>query len=165
MTSSDRDGNKAVVLLNVSLQDVRAGTQHSLEPRPVQFDTLEGSARNNSGSTGPVHQQGNLTWATQKRQPSQQLTGQSVWTADDRCLSGSPVCLTYRSNQMVRVCRPPQTPRRLAASEALLLSPNSTRDSLKYISQKSAAILKKSKIQMECEPLIIQPSSPTKPPL
>lgn len=64
LTSSDRDGNKAVVLLDVSLQDVRAGTQHSLEPRPVQFDTLEGSARDNSGSTGPVHQQGNLTWAT-----------------------------------------------------------------------------------------------------
>lgn len=38
--SSDREGNKAVVLLNVSLQDVRAGTQDSLEPRPVQFDTL-----------------------------------------------------------------------------------------------------------------------------
>lgn len=70
--SSDRDGNKAVVLLNISLQDVRAGTQDSLEPRPVQFDTLEGSACNNSGSTGPVHQQGDLTWATQKRQTVKQ---------------------------------------------------------------------------------------------
>ena len=61
LESSDGEGNKAVVLLNVSLQDVRAGTQDSLEPRPVQFHTLEGSACNNSGSTRPVHQQGDLT--------------------------------------------------------------------------------------------------------
>lgn len=55
-TGSDREGNKAVVLLNVSLQDVGAGTQDSLKPWSVQFDTLEGSACNNSGSPRPVHQ-------------------------------------------------------------------------------------------------------------
>lgn len=62
LTSSDREGNEAIVLLNVSLQDVRAGTQDAFEAWPVQFDTLEGSACNNGGSTGPVHQQGDLTW-------------------------------------------------------------------------------------------------------
>lgn len=67
LTSSDREGNEAVVLLDVSLQDVGAGAQDSLKPRPVQFDTLEGSAGNNSGSTGPVHQQGDLTWWKQER--------------------------------------------------------------------------------------------------
>lgn len=61
LASSDGEGNKAVVLLDVSLQDVRAGTQDSLKPRPVQFHTLEGSACDNSGGTGPVHQQGDLT--------------------------------------------------------------------------------------------------------
>lgn len=59
---SDREGNKAVVLLNVSLQDVRAGAEHSLKAGPVQFNTLEGAQCSNSGSPGPVHQQGDLTW-------------------------------------------------------------------------------------------------------
>lgn len=59
--SSDRERNEAVVLLDVSLQDVRAGTQDAFEPWPVQFDALEGSACDYGGSTGPVHQQGDLT--------------------------------------------------------------------------------------------------------
>lgn len=60
--SSDGEGHKAVVLLNVSLQDVRAGTQDPLEPRPVQFHTLQWSTCDDSGGTRPVHQQGDLTW-------------------------------------------------------------------------------------------------------
>lgn len=67
LEDSDREGNKAVVLLDVSLQDVRAGTQDSFEPWPVQFDTLQGSAGSNRSGTGPVHQQGNLTWGAQGR--------------------------------------------------------------------------------------------------
>lgn len=69
LTSSDREGNKAIVLLDVSLQDVGAGTQDSLEAWPVQFDALQRSTCSNSGSTGPVHQQGDLSWGTQESQP------------------------------------------------------------------------------------------------
>lgn len=58
--SSDGERNKAVVLLDVSLQDVRAGTKDSLEPRSVQFHTLQRSTGEDSGSAGSVHQQGDL---------------------------------------------------------------------------------------------------------
>lgn len=67
---SDREGNKAVVLLDVPLQDVGAGSQDSLKPRPVQFHTLQRSARSHGGSAGPVHQQGDLTWTRKKKKNS-----------------------------------------------------------------------------------------------
>lgn len=65
--SSDGEGNKAVVLLDVPLQDVGAGSQDSLKPRPVQFHTLQRSARSHGGSAGPVHQQGDLTWTRKNK--------------------------------------------------------------------------------------------------
>lgn len=46
-----------------------------------------------------------------------------VCTLDNKCLSGSSNCLTYQSNQMVRVCQPQQTPPLPTASEGLLRSP------------------------------------------
>lgn len=61
---SDGQRDEAVVLLDVSFENVRAGTQDALEARSVQLHTLQGAAGDHSGSAGAVHQQGNLTWRT-----------------------------------------------------------------------------------------------------
>lgn len=52
--NSDGEGDEAVVTLDVSLQDLRAGAQDTLKTRPVQLDALEGTPGHDSGCTGPV---------------------------------------------------------------------------------------------------------------
>lgn len=58
----DGERNEAVVSLNVSLEDLGAGAEHSLKAGPVQLHTLEGSSCHHRGCPGPVEQQGYLTW-------------------------------------------------------------------------------------------------------
>lgn len=63
----DGERNEAVVSLNVSLEDLGAGAQHSLEAGPVQLHTLEGPTCHHRGCPGPVEQQGYLTWKQGQR--------------------------------------------------------------------------------------------------
>lgn len=63
-TPSDRQRDKAVVLLDVTFENVRTWTQDALEARPVQLDALQGAAGYHSGGAGSVHQQSDLTWTT-----------------------------------------------------------------------------------------------------
>ena len=56
----DREGHKAVVLTDVSLENVRARTQNSLEPRPVELDALERPHGGDGGGPGSVQHQGDL---------------------------------------------------------------------------------------------------------
>lgn len=72
---SDRQWYKTVVLLDVPLEDIRAGTQHTLEPGPVQLHTFQGATSHDGGSTRTVHQQSNLTWDSTKREQSYQSAG------------------------------------------------------------------------------------------
>lgn len=58
---SDRERHKAVVLLDVPFEDVRAGTENSLEPGPVQLDTLERPCGRDSCSPGSVQHQRDLS--------------------------------------------------------------------------------------------------------
>ena len=60
-TELDREGDKAVVLLDVPFEDVRAGAQHSLEPRPVQLDTPEGPRGGDGGGPGSVQHESDLS--------------------------------------------------------------------------------------------------------
>ena len=53
-TELDREGDKAVVLLDVPFEDVRAGPQDSLEPGPVQLDTPERPHGSDGGGPGSV---------------------------------------------------------------------------------------------------------------
>lgn len=62
---SDRQRDKAVVLLDVTFENVWAGTQDALEARSVQFHTLQGAAGDHRGGTRTVHQQSDLTWMAQ----------------------------------------------------------------------------------------------------
>ena len=52
--------HKAVILPDVALQNVGAGTEHSLKTRPVKLDTLELANSGDCGSTGTVQHEGNL---------------------------------------------------------------------------------------------------------
>ena len=53
--------HEAVVLLDVPLEDVRARPKNSLEPRPVQLDTLERPHGSDGGSSGPVQHESDLS--------------------------------------------------------------------------------------------------------
>ena len=53
--------DKAIVLGDVALQDVCAGSHHTLKALSVQLDTLEGASGNDGGSAGSVQDKGNLT--------------------------------------------------------------------------------------------------------
>lgn len=61
---SDRQRDEAVVLLDVTFENVRTGTQDALEARPVQLDALQGATGDHSGGAGTIHQQSDLTWRT-----------------------------------------------------------------------------------------------------
>lgn len=58
---SDGQRHEAVVLLDVAFEDVRAGSKHALEARPVQLHALQGAAGDHGGGAGAVHQQSDLT--------------------------------------------------------------------------------------------------------
>lgn len=59
---SDSERDEAVVSLNVSLEDLRAGAEHSFEAGPVELHALQGSTCHHRRSPGPVEQQCYLTW-------------------------------------------------------------------------------------------------------
>lgn len=65
--SSDSEGDEAVVTLDVSFQDFRAGAEDAFETRPVQLHTLERTPGHHSGCTGSVQQQCNLPWREERR--------------------------------------------------------------------------------------------------
>lgn len=58
----DSERDEAVVSLNVSLEDLGAGAEHSFEAGPVELHTLQGSACHHRRSPGPVEQQCYLAW-------------------------------------------------------------------------------------------------------
>lgn len=60
---SHGEGDEAVVSLDVSLEDLGAGPQHTLKAGPVQLYALEGPAGHHRGCSGPVQQQGDLAWS------------------------------------------------------------------------------------------------------
>lgn len=62
LRGSDGEGDEAVVALDVPLEDLGAGAQHTLKAGPVQLDTLEGPSGHHGGRPGPVQQQRNLPW-------------------------------------------------------------------------------------------------------
>ena len=66
--SSDGERDEAVVLLDVAFEDVGAGAQDALEPRPVQLHTLQRAAGHHCGRAGAVHQQRDLAWRTHTQQ-------------------------------------------------------------------------------------------------
>lgn len=66
MSHSERD--KAVVSLDVPLEDFGARTQHALKAWPIQLHTLEGTPGDYSGGPGTVQQQGNFTWMRENNQ-------------------------------------------------------------------------------------------------
>merc|ERR1719209_720799 len=45
----DGEGDEAVVVLDVALENVRAGAENSLKSGPVEFDTFEGSGGGDGG--------------------------------------------------------------------------------------------------------------------
>ena len=53
--------DKAVVLADVSLEDILTRSQHTFKSSTVQLDTLQCGLSSHSGSTGPLQQEGNLT--------------------------------------------------------------------------------------------------------
>lgn len=61
LCSSDKEGNIAVILQHVALQDVRAGTQDAFEPSTIQFDALERSSGRNSCSSRSVKKQSDFS--------------------------------------------------------------------------------------------------------
>lgn len=65
LSHGERD--EAVVSLDVSLQDLRARPQHTLEAGPVQLHTLEWTTGDYSSRPGPVQEQGNFPWRNKKR--------------------------------------------------------------------------------------------------
>lgn len=60
--SSDGQWHEAVVLLDVSLEDIWAWAKDAFKPRSVQLNALQRATGNHSGSPGTIHQQGNFTW-------------------------------------------------------------------------------------------------------
>ena len=58
--ASDEEGDVAVVLQHVALENVGAGTEDTLEPRAVQFDALQRPAGSHGGGARPVEQQRDL---------------------------------------------------------------------------------------------------------
>lgn len=66
MSHSERD--KAVVSLDVPLEDFGARTQHALKAWPIQLHALEGTPGDYGGGPGTVQQQGNFTWMRENNQ-------------------------------------------------------------------------------------------------
>lgn len=64
---SHRERDEAVVSLDVPLEDLWAGPQHTLKAGPVQLHALERTTGHYSGSPGTVQQQGDFTWRRKKR--------------------------------------------------------------------------------------------------
>lgn len=58
---SDGERDEAVVSLDVPLEDLGAGAQHTLKARPVQLHALEGAAGHHRGRPRTVQQQRDLT--------------------------------------------------------------------------------------------------------
>ena len=56
----DRERYKTVVLTDVPLENIRAGTQHSLEPRPVELHALERAHGGHGGGARSVQHQSDL---------------------------------------------------------------------------------------------------------
>lgn len=63
---SDGEGDEAVVALDVPLEDLGAGAQHTLEAGPVQLHALEGPPGHHGGRPGPVQQQRDLPWGRER---------------------------------------------------------------------------------------------------
>lgn len=61
---SDWQRDKAVVLLDVTFENIWTWTQDALEARSIQLDTLQRPTSHHSGSTRSVHQQSYFTWDT-----------------------------------------------------------------------------------------------------
>lgn len=58
---SDRQRYKTVVLLDVSLENIRARTQDTFKSGSIELYTFQQATSNNCGSTGTVHQQSYFT--------------------------------------------------------------------------------------------------------
>lgn len=133
--ASDGQRDKAVVLLDVALEDVRAGPQHTLEARPVQLDALERAAGHHCGSTGAVHQESDLTYRREERK-----TGELIVLLTQTLICRPPVSsqnkdikrwdlyshsenLTHQSSLTVLTGPPPQTPHSLTFAVVQLHSP------------------------------------------
>lgn len=72
MSHSERD--KAVVSLDVPLENLRARAQHTLEAGPIQLHTLQGSAGDYGGCPGTVQQQGDFAWTRTRRKRQRGLS-------------------------------------------------------------------------------------------
>lgn len=84
----DSEGNEAVVSLNVPLEDLGAGAEHSLEAGPVQLHALEGSTCHHRGCPGPVEQQGYLTWKQRQHTATHPPLFHRVHIPPSRCSAG-----------------------------------------------------------------------------
>lgn len=52
---------QTVVLLDVALENIRAGPQDTLKPGSIELYTFQEATSNHGGSTGTVHQQSYFT--------------------------------------------------------------------------------------------------------
>lgn len=75
---SHREGDEAVVSLNVPLEDLGARPQHALKARPVQLDALERTPGHHGGRPGTVQQQGDLPCKKEERGESM-LPSYQIW--------------------------------------------------------------------------------------
>lgn len=66
----DGQRNEAVILGNVSLQDVGTQAEHTLEASPIQLHALERPTRNHRGRPGPIQQQCDLTKVIARSEPA-----------------------------------------------------------------------------------------------
>uniref|UniRef100_A0A6B0UXH7 Putative secreted protein n=1 Tax=Ixodes ricinus TaxID=34613 RepID=A0A6B0UXH7_IXORI len=118
----DGQGDKAVVVGHVALEDLGAGPQHALEAGPVQLDALEVTPRHHRGRPGPVQQQGDLAEVVGWPEPAHFLLGLAFGTSlqhgcgplldDEEVVSGHPlfhddVAVVERDGlERVRHCQP-----------------------------------------------------------
>lgn len=72
-SSLDRERDKAVVLLDVPFEDVRAGAQNPLEPGPVQLDAPEGTRGSDGGGPGSVQHESDLSEVVRRSEDSDLL--------------------------------------------------------------------------------------------
>lgn len=79
---SHGEGDEAVVSLDVPLEDLRAGPQHSLEAGPVQLHALERTAGDDGCRPGAVQQEGDLTWRRKERRQSVDYLQKNVVVCD-----------------------------------------------------------------------------------
>ena len=61
VTSSDAERHVALVLRDVALEDVGAGSQNTLEALSVEFDALERTSRDDRRSARSVEDERDLT--------------------------------------------------------------------------------------------------------